>query len=495
MESQEYRPKCFVYSQLRMRSSKPFFVVAAEALAVLAILAIPGGCGNERQSSSVAGAGVGPTAADLTPAPSLANGKTPDPALAILNEMITAYRSCSTYADRGLIRLQYRVNGERTHDDGQFSVQFSRQNRLLVQAYQLTMVADGQHLHAIIADAATADLEGQVSRRPLAGGLSLATVYDDPLVAQVVSSGMGGPPVQLELLLSEKPLAHLLAEGVRRELLPEDSIQDRICDRVRVQLSDGPLVLWIDRSSRLLRRLEYPTAAMAATMAADGDSEHSITDVSLIAEFRDARFNAELPESEFRFEPPPQAKLVERFRLPPPPPPSDLLGQVPADFAFQSLDGDSIDSRSLLGKVSVLVWFNDHPACRATLEQFQQVQAKLAPDTAVNFVAVCTEPTEFSDDKLRDLAANWGLKLPLVRDLQAHGRDIFHIPWAPTWVALDAAGTVQVFEAGANPQLAEQFSQTLQRLLRGEDLAAEALARFRAERQAFETAIGAEPQR
>ena len=114
--------------------------------------------------------------------------------------------------------------------------------------------------------------------------LRLDNIYEDPLILDVMSGGMGGPPVTVELLLGETPLKELLASGKGLELLAEGKIRDRTCDRVQVKLEEGPLVFWIDRQSHLLLRLEYPADRLAREMAAG-----NCTDVSLTAEFVQAR--------------------------------------------------------------------------------------------------------------------------------------------------------------------------------------------------------------
>jgi hypothetical protein len=75
--------------------------------------------------------------------------------------------------------------------------------------------------------------------------------------------------------------------------------------------------------------------------------------------------------------------------------------------------------------------------------------------------------------------------------LEAYGRDVFRVPWAPTVVVLDRRGAVQAFEVGADPALAERLQGQLKRLLKGEDLAAETLTRVQQERRQYEAAVAA----
>jgi hypothetical protein len=292
---------------------------------------------------------------------------------------------------------------------------------------------------------------------------------------------MGGPPVTLELLLSEKPLKELLASGKGVELLAEGKIGERACNRVQVKLDEGQLVFWIDRQSHLLLRLEYPADRLAQEMAAG-----NCTDVSLTAEFVQARVNAPIANDAFAFAIPESAKTVSRFVLPPQPLTSELIGQLPGDFQFASLQGEPLTRDSLLGKIAVLLWFNDHPASQTALGELERVRKSLPAEVQAACYAVCTEPSSVSHAQVQSLAQRWGSSAPLVRDLQACGRDVFRIPFAPTLVVLDAHGVVQIFEVGANPKLSSELPDRLRLLAAGEDLSATRLAQFRQQQMLYQ---------
>jgi hypothetical protein len=403
------------------------------------------------------------------------------PAQQILQQMVATYRDAESYSDQAVVRLKYRQQGQPFEDEGKFAVCLVRPNKLSLRAYQLTLVSDGHRLRAVIADPGSNDMDGQILVREAPSALRLDTVYEDQLMLDIMSSGMGGPPVTLELLLSDAPLKELLATAKGVELLDEGKIRDRACDRVQVRLDDGQLVFWIDRQSHVLLRLEYPADRLAREMAAG-----NCTDVSLTAEFVEARVNAKVADDEFAFAVPESAKTVSRFVLPPQPLPSELIGQLPGDFHFTDLQGKLLTRDALLGKIAVLVWFNDHPASQTALEQFEQVRKTLSVEAQAACYAVCTEPSSVSHAQVQTLAQRWGSTAPLVRDLEACGRDVFKIPYAPTVVVLDAHGVVQLFEVGANPNLASELPDRLRLLAAGEDLAAGRLAQFRQEQMLYQ---------
>jgi hypothetical protein len=390
----------------------------------------------------------------------------------VLDRMVQVYRAADAYNDRGIVRLKYRLDGEWVHDDGQFTVKYVRPNMLSLRAYQLTLTSDGEKIQAIVADQQTANLDGQILTKSAPAELCLDTLYDDPVVLNAVAGGMGGPPVTLELLMGEKPLGEVFGVGSSREMLDDDIIRGRECYRIRAQLPEGPLVFWVDRESFLLRRLEYPSEQLARQMA-EGTN---CSDVTLMAEFRDAVIDGPLYKKEFEFQVPPGAKLVRRFVIPPQPIASELIGRLPGEYSFSDLSGRTVGRQDLLGHLAVLVWFNNHPASQVTLEHVEQLRGEFADTSQVTFHAICTEPTYVGNSELETLAARWRIGLPIVRDLKAFGRDVFQIPWAPTLIILDKQGVVQAYEVGASPQLAENVRAMLQQLLAGKDVAAEIIA-------------------
>lgn len=403
----------------------------------------------------------------------------------LLREMIRTYRQATSYSDRGVVRFRYRMDGHWVQDEARLSVKFARPNKVRLRAYQLAMASDGTNMRAMISDPGTVNLDGQVLVRPAPEELQSDALYDDPMVLNVMAGGMGGPPAPLELLLDDKPLQQVFEPRVERELLGHEEIRGRRCERVKVTLDTGALIFWIDTESRVLRRLEYPTDGLVDRMA---DSANC-SEMMLTAEFRDARINGPIDESEFRFEIPAGVKLVTRFVVPPQPLPTELFGELPNDFSFTDLSSEQVARDSLLGKVAVLVWFNDHPASEMGLAQVNEVYGKYADEPHLSFHAVCTVPTVVGNDHIRRLAQRWGVDFPVVRDVEAFGRDVFAIPFAPTTVVLDPRGVVQVFEVGCNPDLAKQLPDMLRQLLDGEDLAAKIVAQFETERSAYEKAL------
>lgn len=398
----------------------------------------------------------------------------------VLRAMIQAYRSSETYSDQGVLCLRYEQQQTRFHDEAPLAVVFEGHKRLRVHAYQATIVSDGNQLMAHVADPGMDEMGRQVLLVPAPPVLSLESLLADPILQSAVTGGAGRLPIQLELLLGENPLAAVLPETIEKRFLRATRVEGHACHGVELTTEEGRFVFWIDKETFVLRRLEYPAEIVPAELGA--------VKPSLIAEFRRARFASTDSQETFLVSTATGDRPVAAFVLPPPPLPSTLLGQPVADFHFLNPQGSDVTASSLLGRVTVLLWFSDHPACKSALQQLESVHNAVHQDQ-VAIVAVCAESSERSHQEIAEMMQQWGIQLPPVRDLRAFGRDLFALPGAPALVVLDAQGVVQIYQVGANPNLAKELLDALGRILHGDNLAAETLARHEADMAAFRAAI------
>ncbi|HTN77968.1 MAG TPA: redoxin domain-containing protein, partial [Pirellulaceae bacterium] len=388
----------------------------------------------------------------------------------LLDKTLAVYRGAAAYEDDGIVRLSYKQDGSPLEDTAPLAVQFAAPNRLHVRAYQTEVASDGEHFHAIVKDPLTADLDGQVVKRTAPKKFTLDELYSDEVLRDALQSGLGRHPVQLELLFGEAPLVDLLkADAKIKALEPKEDATGQLCQRIEADLADGKYVFWIDNSNYLLRRIEYPVASMLPQLA----NLPGVTDLSLVADFRGAKIEKELPASTFAFAMPDKGHRVRYFVLPPQGLPSELFGHKPGDFSLTTVDGTALPASELAGKINVLMWFSNDPACEPGLKQLQAAMEEVKASDKVSAYVVATEDKETTNEALQAVLKNWQVELPLLRDYAFVGRDTFDIKSAPTLVVLDAEGRVQLYEEGASPRLSQSLAGALTRLLAGEDLAAE----------------------
>jgi len=436
------------------------------ASVILACLLVSGGCRPAAESAN-GGLANQHAAGELTPT-------------AVLEAMVRAYRDAEAYSDRGILCLRYQQKGTRYHDEAPMAVVRESKNRLRVHAYQAVIVSDGVELMAHVANPGEDEMGRQVLVVPAPSTLSLDTLLADPILQSAVTGGAGRLPIQLELLLGDAPLAAVLPASIEKRFVRETRVEGHPCHGIEVATEEGKFVFWIDKATSVLRQLDYPAEVVPAELGAERPS--------LVAEFRGARFTSTAEEQTFAVSVTPGDVAVSSFVIPPAPLPTTLLGERFTDFHFLNPSGDDVTAESLVGRVAVMLWFSDHPACQSALTQLDQVRETLDSNEVV-LLAVCTESSQRSHRDIEALMRQWDIQLPLVRDLRAFGRDLFALPGAPALVVLDSNGVMQIFEVGANPNLAAELPSALARIVAGDDLAAESKARYEAEVAAFRAAI------
>jgi hypothetical protein len=397
-------------------------------------------------------------------------------AQAVIDDCKQAYQRLSSYEDNAFARLTYNTNGVPTEDRAPLSVAFERPGMLGIRAYAVEAGPTDGRWYMRLADAEQSTVAGQVISRAIPQRADFSWLLSDPIVGDELAAGLAGFPPQLDLLLSTDPMRGLVDESSLLTLLSPETLQGSACDVVQVTRGGAEFRLWIDKSTKLLRRLQLPNTNLSPEMLAD----KNISQVTLTIEFAAARTNEAVNWERFKVPVAKDTKLVTRFVPAPPVLPTDRIGaKVPA-FRLVEPQGtgafSTADVRS--GNITVLLWLADHPACRAAAQQMAQV-AQAIESSAINrriqFVSVWAEPQSASGTTFDTLAAAWGLPGQLVVDKEAVGRDLFGISDAPTLVVLDDGNRVQILEERSNPYLVELLPDLLNRIVQGDDLSAEVL--------------------
>ncbi len=388
----------------------------------------------------------------------LAGPVAPQTASEVLARLLATYRGAATYEDQGVVKLRYSRAGTHETKNWPCAVQFVRPGKLSIAAFQATVKCDGRELVAIIEDEATANLDGQVLVRPAPDPIKLADLASDEILYGVLASELRRQPIQLELLLESGGLAAAFGTDVACTRLADGQADGRDCFRIEVPSPGGPFVFWVDQADSLLRRLDYPAAALLPQLASDP----SVTDLRLSAELAGAKIGGPIDEGAFTLEVPPGARRMKSLVAPIQPLTSPLLGKEIGEFYFTDLTGNKVTDTDLSGRVAVLAWYHSDPACQATMQQVSAAREQLKEDDAVRIYAVATDPTDASNDALIQTLSRWQADLPIVRDLEAFGDKTFQIKSHPTIVVLGEKSRVQVFQVGGHAQLADQLVDTVE---------------------------------
>jgi len=398
----------------------------------------------------------------------------------VLKDMVAAYKKASTYSDNGTVRLVAEGVMGRVDKSADFSLTFERPNKLRMDVYRATVVCDGKQLYATIED-----LPDQVLVRDAPKEFTVESIYRDRILATTLSQGFAGASPQWMLLTADDPMKILL-HGVEGTSLGEPGeIGDRDYYRVNIARKDGTAVFWIDRESHVLRRIELPTDELRRMLARGGE----VKEVLLVADFTDARLDAEIDAEKFHFEIPAGANQVKFFV---PPHPAQLLGKKAPEFRFTDMEGNSVTGESLAGKIAVLdFWASWCDPCRESLPMLSKIAEQFKDNQQITFLTVSVDQPEVKNQALLDMLSELDVKLPVVRDTDRHANTLFHSTSIPTMFILDAEGVAQDFHVGGNPDLADVLPEKLEKLLAGEDIYQEPLARYNKELEDYERALEA----
>ncbi|MBN8625455.1 MAG: redoxin domain-containing protein [Planctomycetes bacterium] len=387
----------------------------------------------------------------------------------LLARMIEAYSKADSYADRGELRITGKKQGQPTEWKVPFAVMLVRPNKLHLRLYQGNYVCDGTNCWGW-----TEDLPGYLLKRPAPKAITLGEVYADEVMRGVLSEGLAGGSLPLELLLGSDAMELVRAGGQRPELLSDDYVEGHECRRVRVRRDDGDLVYWIDRATHTLRRMDFPTKRLAPALA----DPYPPTDLAMFAEFVDAQLNSQIAPESFQFDPPPQIKVVDKldpnWAAPPPVPPARVLGEKIGSFTLRGLDGRAQSADDLRGKPTALIfWTLSSSECQPALAALNEAYSKLADKSALRVLAVSIDPAGqggITDDELRKVFRDGKIDLPIARDVENAAVRTLDVRFVPSIYLVDRDGVVQDNEIGLNPTLADQLPQRVADLVAGKPL-------------------------
>ena len=403
----------------------PFPAIAPgrAALVTLAVsISVLGGCGRtgppadpgsaagvEAEASSVSGAsGAGQG--------TVADRYSPAECRRWLAQVLTRYRTGTSYRDRGRVTLELADGADTRSENAPLSVWYDR-GVLVVSAYDVRLSSDPRGLWARILDPETDDWDGQVLYR--AGGPrggeevgrpALRALLSDPVLAGRMSGGLAGPPPQLEWLFADEPMPGLFEPGIRFVDDGFGKLQGRRCRRIRVVApatggaaysqrrepgsaepgsaepetgdAEESYRFWIDAERGLIRRVELPDVVLPGSPR-----------VRLTIELEGATFAPPAGPAP-KVPMPARPRLVNHFVPLPPPQPPRLLGQRLPRFSIQDLSGKRrLTERGGTRGATLLVAVGDDDASRRTAELIGSWTRRLPKGLADRLtVALLAEP-------------------------------------------------------------------------------------------------------
>lgn len=377
----------------------------------------------------------------------------------LLERMVNAYASATSYADQGYIAQKYIINGQPYEQRQQLSIAYEKPGKLRLECYNVKLLNDGKMVHGIIRD------KDGILELPSPGTLTQENVVLDETMQMELSRGFGSNPLQLLLLFAADPLQVILGDN-SASYLPDLTHGGHACRRVKIATVAGDLVLWIDAQNFVLRRLDYPLAELQKELAKQGE----IKQLEQYADFVGAELNPKLPAEAFKFDVPPGALLVKRFlTIPTPLKPTILLGKLSPQFEFQPQKGEKITADSLQGKVAVLVfWGSQYQPCATALPLVQQVYDYFRDNKEVEFYAVSVDEANVDQATLDAAFKTWNVSLPIVRDPKADANKSLGVDGVPSLLVIGKKGLIEHHWPRLDNTLPQALPNIINTLLAGE---------------------------
>jgi hypothetical protein len=379
----------------------------------------------------------------------------------ILDACFAKYKQLKSYQDKGILKIRYRVGDRPFTKSEPMQVAFEPANRLALKSIGLQSTWTNFTWEAIFSADSGSPFGKQRVVRPRPDKIDLRWLIVDNL-GDLLDNRVTGPPIALNLLLEDKPLAAFLSDqSVSISLLKPDTFDSALCDRIQLQTKnpssqgESKWVLWIDRTERLLRKFELPIELLTL-LNPDATVGQDSAQSELSMELVDAKADAAINWAEWDLPRSNEDLLVSRFVDAPLHQEPRQLGKVLKAFDLHDADRKMIlDSAQRSKPITVLCWVgNDELSERFVkyaMEMVRDLKTK-SINGYVDWVFVSKSP----GGEMQSAFKRWNCDLPLAIDADNLTESVFGVSKHPAIVVLDKEVRVQhIDEIGYLEQLPE----------------------------------------
>lgn len=459
--------------------------VGTFALLACAVAALVAGCQDSRTSNKAPGETTTVRAND---------GVTSEQ---ILSTVVQTYASATSYRDRAILHLSYRLNGRLIEEPQRWSTTWVRDGvgnqRALLELFNAQVRADGDRLECYVYDIDTANLDNQQLIIPYSGAIPVYELFQDTIAARFLVGHSDLPlsetasmpetslvPAPLSLLMgvADCPPCAWLLNVSQSERRADETLDDIDCYVVRTLAAGMTCDVWIDKATGLLVQISLPLGLLdPAVMKSD-----SITEIVLLARFHQAELNPSLKLGDFQLQPRLNATPVKQFVAVPEALPCEMIGQTAPPFELIQPDGKPVDRLHFDGKTTALLWLGNEQSWSA-IGDLSALAGKFPPDKAFlgcvySDSALAATPDQ--PDKLQPglMAALKQTNLPAFYDPGLATSSLLNIKTIPAVVVLDGDSRIQFAASTIDEGWQQNLEAAIGRVLSGENIADEMLAQY-----------------
>jgi peroxiredoxin len=215
-------------------------------------------------------------------------------------------------------------------------------------------------------------------------------------------------------------------------------VNGQSCPTLRIGQSDGEMTVTIDPKTQLLRRVEIDMTKGFLRQGA-----RTVKSAELMIDYTTIEPDAELTAEAFAWTPPPGSRESHEANDA-----TALVGKAPPAFRLKALDGTTVASTALRGKVAVLNFFATWCGpCVGEMPELDKMYRQYASQ------GLCWYEIDEGESaqQVRSFIASKGLSLPVLLDDSSVAGTAYGVLGIPQTVIVGADGRVRKVIVGADP--------------------------------------------
>ncbi len=307
---------------------------------------------------------------------------------------------------------------------------------------------------------------------------SIDQIWSTGAAAMIMGMEMG-PQGQafLPSLLHSDPYQSIMDGVTGGKYLGTEEIEGATCHHLKFFQEELDWEIWVETGDKPVIRRLIPDMSKTFAKMGEGFSEmpDMMKDMQMesTTSFSNWQGNVELPEDQFKFTPPADAKKVVSFfeSFMEEEGPSPLLGEAAPEFELDLLDGQKLKLADHKGKNIVVLdfWATWCPPCREGLPAIAEVAGNYREKGVAIYAVNLMEDTE----TIRGFLEKEKLKLTVALDSEGKVGELYKVMAIPTTVIIGKDGSIQAVHEGLLPNLKKKLSDELDALLEGKSLVEE----------------------